>query len=56
MLDAHVSYFVHSCLKNFATLRSIVLKSELEMIIHAFVSVRLDYCNGLFKVFSKNLF
>uniref|UniRef100_A0A669EE25 Reverse transcriptase domain-containing protein n=1 Tax=Oreochromis niloticus TaxID=8128 RepID=A0A669EE25_ORENI len=51
-LDTHVkSCFYH--LRNIAKLSPIVSHSELEMIIHAFVSSRLDYCNSLFTCLSN---
>ena len=34
-------------LKNIARIKGIVSKPDLERLIHAFVSTRLDYCNGL---------
>ncbi|KAF7664436.1 hypothetical protein LDENG_00176370, partial [Lucifuga dentata] len=40
-------------LRNIAKLSSIVSRSELEIIIHAFISSRLDYCNSLFTCLSK---
>ena len=55
-LDTHVSSVTRTCffhLRNIAKLRSIVTYPELEMIIHAFVSSRLDYCNSLFTCLSK---
>lgn len=45
------SAFYH--LKNIARVRSIVSKLDLERLIHAFVSSRLDYCNGLLTGLSK---
>lgn len=55
-LDTHVKSLVRSCfyhLRNIAKLTPIVSRSELEMIIHAFVSSRLDYCNFLFTCLSN---
>ncbi|KAK7899424.1 hypothetical protein WMY93_020277 [Mugilogobius chulae] len=40
-------------LKNIAKIKSIVSKPDLERLIHAFVSSRLDYCNGLLTGLSK---
>lgn len=54
-LDHH-SKLVKNCffqLRNIAKLRPMVSKNELEMIIHAFVSSRLDYCNSLFTCLNK---
>ncbi|KAF7652656.1 hypothetical protein LDENG_00093850, partial [Lucifuga dentata] len=55
-LDAHVrqltcSSFFH--LRNIAKLRAVVSKTELEMVIHAFIPSHLDYCNSLFTCLSK---
>ncbi|KAF7655247.1 hypothetical protein LDENG_00058590 [Lucifuga dentata] len=55
-LDAHVrqltcSSFFH--LRNIAKLRAVVSKTELKMVIHAFISSRLDYCNSLLTCLSK---
>jgi len=55
-LDAHVKSLVCSCfyhLKNIAKLSPIVSRSEMEMIIHAFISSRLDYCNSIFTCLSN---
>ena len=55
-LDTHISSVTRTCffhLRNIAKLRSIVTYPELEMIIHAFISSRLDYCNSLFTCLSK---
>ena len=40
-------------LKNIARIKEIVSKPDLERLIHAFVSSRLDYCNGLLTGLSK---
>ena len=40
-------------LKNIARIKNIVSKADLEILIHAFVSSRLDYCNGLLTGLSK---
>ncbi len=50
-LDQHVNSLARSSLyhlRNIAKPRPVVSRAELEMIIHAFVSNRLDYCNSLF--------
>jgi hypothetical protein len=39
------SAFYH--LKNISKLRNLMTKSDLEKLIHAFISSKLDYCNGL---------
>ena len=54
--DSHVKSVTRTCfyhLRNIAKLRSIVSHNELEMVIHAFVSSRLDYCNSLFTCLNK---
>ena len=40
-------------LKNIARIKGIVSKPDLERLIHAFVSSKLDYCNGLLTGLSK---
>ena len=40
-------------LKNIARIKGIVSKPDIERLIHAFVSSRLDYCNGLLTRLSK---
>lgn len=40
------SAFYH--LKNIVKFRSLMSKNDLEKLIHAFISNRIDYCNGLF--------
>ena len=55
-LNTHISQITRTCffhLRNIAKLRSLVSFPELEMIIHAFVSSRLDYCNSLFTCLNK---
>jgi len=47
----HPLYFYH--LKNIARIKEIVSKPDLERLIHAFVSSRLDYCNCLLTGLSK---
>uniref|UniRef100_A0A3P9LSI1 Reverse transcriptase domain-containing protein n=1 Tax=Oryzias latipes TaxID=8090 RepID=A0A3P9LSI1_ORYLA len=50
-LDCHINSLVRSCfyhLKNIAKLSHILSRSEMEMLIHAFISTRLDYCNSIF--------
>uniref|UniRef100_A0A3P9DQW7 Reverse transcriptase domain-containing protein n=1 Tax=Maylandia zebra TaxID=106582 RepID=A0A3P9DQW7_9CICH len=54
--DVHVKSVTRSCffhLRNIAKLRTIVSTTELEMLVHAFISSRLDYCNALFSCVSK---
>ena len=40
-------------LKNISKLRSLMTKSDLKKLIHAFISSRLDYCNGLLTALPK---
>ena len=56
LLDKHIHSLSRTCfyhLRNITKLRSVVSHQELETIIHAFVSSRLDYCNSLFTCLSK---
>uniref|UniRef100_A0A8C6TLJ0 Reverse transcriptase domain-containing protein n=1 Tax=Neogobius melanostomus TaxID=47308 RepID=A0A8C6TLJ0_9GOBI len=56
-LDSHSRHLAKNCffhLRNFAKLRPILSKSDLELVIHAFISSRLDYCNSLFTCFNKS--
>uniref|UniRef100_A0A669D7L0 Reverse transcriptase domain-containing protein n=1 Tax=Oreochromis niloticus TaxID=8128 RepID=A0A669D7L0_ORENI len=55
-LDSHVKSLVRSCfyhLRNISKLSSIISYTELEIVIHAFISSRLDYCNSLFTCLNK---
>uniref|UniRef100_A0A8C6P1U2 Reverse transcriptase domain-containing protein n=1 Tax=Nothobranchius furzeri TaxID=105023 RepID=A0A8C6P1U2_NOTFU len=55
-LDSHVSSLVRSSffhLRNIAKLSPILSRSELETVIHTFISSRLDYCNSLFTCLSR---
>lgn len=55
--DQHIKELTQTSffhLRNIAKLRSIVSQPELEQIIHAFISSRLDYCNSLFTCLSKS--
>ncbi len=55
-LEHQVKGWIHSCffqLRNIAKLRSIVSRQEMEMLVHAFISSGLDYCNSLFTCLSK---
>ena len=45
------SAFYH--LKNTARIKGLLSKPDLERLIHAFISSRLDYCNGLLTGLSK---
>lgn len=56
-LHCHARLLVRNCfyhLRNIAKLRTILSDSDLEMVIHAFISSRLDYCNSLFTCFNKS--
>uniref|UniRef100_A0A3Q3RNJ0 Reverse transcriptase domain-containing protein n=1 Tax=Mastacembelus armatus TaxID=205130 RepID=A0A3Q3RNJ0_9TELE len=46
-----LSAFYH--LRNITRIKGIMSKPDLERLIHAFISSRLDYCNGLFTGLSK---
>ena len=55
-LEHHSKLLTKNCLfqlRNISKLRPLVSKPELELIIHAFISSRLDYCNSLFTCFNK---
>uniref|UniRef100_A0A669EIT0 Reverse transcriptase domain-containing protein n=1 Tax=Oreochromis niloticus TaxID=8128 RepID=A0A669EIT0_ORENI len=55
-LEQHSRQLIRNCLfqlRNISKLRTLLSKSELEMVIHAFISSRLDYCNSLFLCLSK---
>uniref|UniRef100_A0A669AWP7 Reverse transcriptase domain-containing protein n=1 Tax=Oreochromis niloticus TaxID=8128 RepID=A0A669AWP7_ORENI len=56
-LDSHVKSLSRSCfyhLRNISKLRHMVSSAELQKLIHAFVSSRLDYCNSLFTSLDKS--
>ena len=56
-LEFHVKKITQSCfyhLRNIAKIKSILTTQDLEKIIHAFVSSRLDYCNGLYSTLSSS--
>ncbi len=55
--NSHVKSVVRSCffhLRNIAQIRSLVSKKEMEMLVHAFISSRLDYCNVLYTCLNKS--
>ena len=55
-LEKHSKQLIKNCffqLRNISKIRALVSKAELEMIIHAFISSRLDYCNSLFSCLDK---
>ena len=54
--NSHIKTVISSAyyhLKNIARVRGMMSKKDLETLIHAFVSSRLDYCNGLLTGLSK---
>ncbi len=51
-LDQHLSCSVCSCFY-ITKLRPVESRAEMELIIHAFISSCLDYCNSLFTCLSK---
>uniref|UniRef100_A0A8C6VZY2 Reverse transcriptase domain-containing protein n=1 Tax=Nothobranchius furzeri TaxID=105023 RepID=A0A8C6VZY2_NOTFU len=56
-LSCHSKHLVKNCfyhLRNISKLRAFTSKSDLEMIIHAFISSRLDYCNSIFTCCNKS--
>ena len=56
-LDQHIKSLTRTCffqLRNIAKIRGAVSHSELEMIIHGFISSQLDYCNSIFTCLSKS--
>ena len=55
-LVQHCKQLTRNCffqLRNISKLRQMVSQNDLELIIHAFVSSRLDYCNSLFSCLNK---
>uniref|UniRef100_A0A8C6U6R4 Reverse transcriptase domain-containing protein n=1 Tax=Neogobius melanostomus TaxID=47308 RepID=A0A8C6U6R4_9GOBI len=55
-LVQHCKQLTRNCffqLRNISKLRNMVSRNDLELIIHAFVSSRLDYCNSLFSCLNK---
>lgn len=55
--DNHVSLLTWTCyaqFRNIANVRSVVSKAELEMIINALISSRLDYATGLYTFANKS--
>ena len=56
-LEFHVNKVTQSCfyhLRNIKKIKPILTTQDLEKIIHAFVSSRLDYCNGLYSTLSSS--
>ena len=54
--ESHVKKVVQSCffqLRNIAKIKSILSTPDLEKVIRAFLSSRLDYCNSLFTTLSS---
>uniref|UniRef100_A0A8C1P909 Reverse transcriptase domain-containing protein n=1 Tax=Cyprinus carpio TaxID=7962 RepID=A0A8C1P909_CYPCA len=55
--NSQVKSVVRTCffhLRNIAKVRSMVSKKEMEMLVHAFISSRLDYCNVLYTCLNKS--
>ena len=46
MKDTVKNFFFY--LENIAKFRGLISKHDLKKLIHAFISCRVDYCNGLF--------
>ena len=59
-LDKHINMIVSHCyklLKDIGRIRNVLSNKYTEMLVHAVVTSRLDYCNSLFYNISKsNLF
>ena len=56
--NKHVSTVVQSCylqLRNIAKIKSFLSPPDLEIVIHALISSRLDYCNSLFYGLNKKV-
>ncbi len=57
-LEHHSKQLIRNCffqLRIISKIRSIVSRPELEMIVHAFISSRLNYCNSLFTCLNKKV-
>ena len=55
--EFHIKKVTQSCfyhLRNISKLKPILTPQDLEKIIHAFVSSRLDYCNGLYTTLNSS--
>ena len=56
-LEFHVKKVTQACfyhLRNISKIKSFLTPTDLEKIMHAFVSSRLDYCNGLYTTLSSS--
>ena len=56
-MDKHVNHIVSHCyklLKDIGRIRNVLSKKHTEMLVHAVISSRLDYCNSLFYNMSKS--
>ena len=54
--EAYVKKVVQTCyfqLRNIAKIKSLLSKQDLEKLVHAFISSRLDYCNSLFPTLKR---
>ena len=55
-LDKHSRAVSKNCfyhLRNISKLKSILSRADLEMVLHAFISSRLDFSNSLFTCFNN---
>ena len=59
-MNKHVNTIVSHCyklLKNIGRIRKIITKKHTEMLVHAVISSRLDYCNSLlFNISKSNMY
>ncbi|XDV52058.1 hypothetical protein PO909_020836, partial [Leuciscus waleckii] len=56
-LEIHSKQLVRNCfyhLRNISKIRKMLSKKDLEIILHAFISTRLDYCNSVFTFLNKS--
>jgi len=56
--NAHIKSLVKSCffhLCNISKLRAVVSQADMEILIHSFISSRIDYCNALFLSLNKTV-
>uniref|UniRef100_A0A8C5D409 Reverse transcriptase domain-containing protein n=1 Tax=Gouania willdenowi TaxID=441366 RepID=A0A8C5D409_GOUWI len=56
-LEGHCRQLTKNCfyhLRNISEVRHLLSKPDLELVIHAFISSRIDYCNSVFTCFNKS--
>uniref|UniRef100_A0A8C5GQG5 Reverse transcriptase domain-containing protein n=1 Tax=Gouania willdenowi TaxID=441366 RepID=A0A8C5GQG5_GOUWI len=56
-LEGHCRQLTKNCfyhLRNISKVRHLLSKPDLELVIHAFISSRIDYCNSVFTCFNKS--